>query len=222
MAARKTSAVAYRFQRLHSALQSGHGLTVKHKREEPVPVFFHQGLLDGACGLHVVCMIVAIFGLSKTSALIDMHRRKYGAAARIWDAYRQFYFSGLHPHEMVEQFKTLELPVTVALREGRGSDVDGFVVQCLMQGDLVAIVTASPRDRRQHWSLAVGIEGNVVGQRHEPDTILTVDPSGSEPIFSVWNARLRKIGARTWLHEGPEWTPEHVSLRAAVRFRLGA
>ena len=72
--------VAYRFQRVYPGFITGPVLTVKAQRAEPVRPFMKQSDLM----LHVAstcCMIVAIFGLAKPSALHDMAQRKYGVAA---------------------------------------------------------------------------------------------------------------------------------------------
>lgn len=44
----KRTEPSYTFQRVHTALQTGHGLTVQQKREEPVPVFMQQSVLDAS------------------------------------------------------------------------------------------------------------------------------------------------------------------------------
>lgn len=75
---------SYTFQRVHAALQTGHALTVQQKREEPMPCFMQQSMLDASCGLHVAAMLVAILDMAKVSALHDMGRRKYGVAAEIF------------------------------------------------------------------------------------------------------------------------------------------
>ena len=88
--------VAYRFQRVYPGFITGPVLTVKAQRAEPVRPFMKQSDLDAACGIHLVAMIVAIFGLAKPSALHDMARRKYGVAAEIWATYGHSYFTGVH------------------------------------------------------------------------------------------------------------------------------
>ena len=67
MAARASGAsgVSYGFQRVHAALQTGHALTVQQQRQEPVRCFMQQSMLDGACGTHVLAMILVIFDLAK-------------------------------------------------------------------------------------------------------------------------------------------------------------
>ena len=79
------------------------------------------------------------------------------------------------------------------------------------------------------------------GRESSTDTILLLDPSGSEPSFNVANSRLRlpqtgpgSRGGKTaddlrkskgakptdWLYESAAWASEPVRLTAAVRFRL--
>ncbi len=80
----KPESVSYRWQRHHALLQTGHYLTVQSKRQDPVRVFFGQGDIDGACGVHVLSAVLVLLGLAKNSALQDMPRRKYGVVADCW------------------------------------------------------------------------------------------------------------------------------------------
>lgn len=235
--------VAYRFQRVYPGFITGPVLTVKAQRAEPVRPFMKQSDLDAACGIHLVAMIVAIFGLAKPSALHDMARRKYGVAAEIWTTYGHTYFTGVHALEWVQLFDDLELPVDLTSKF-EGENVDGHAVDWLMAGDLVAIAVASIKhNKTKHWTLGVGIEGAVLSDKtHVPDTLLLLDPSGSEPSFTAHNARLKlpttgdgtwspkcnlvgtdakgKTKPVTWLYEAVEWQAEEIKLLAAIRLRL--
>jgi len=236
--------VAYRFQRVYPGFITGPVLTVKALRAEPVRPFMKQGDLDAACGIHLVAMIVATFGLVKPSALHDMTRRRYGPAAEIWTVYGHSYFTGLHALEWVQLFDDLELPVQLTSKFEGEDNVDGHAVDWLMAGDLVAIAVASIKhSKTKHWTLGVGVEGAVLTDKsHVPDTLLLLDPSGSEPSFTAHNARLRlptggdgtrlpkcnlvgtdskgKTKPVTWLYEAAEWNAEEVKLLAAIRVRL--
>jgi hypothetical protein len=235
--------VAYRFQRVFPGFITGPVLTVKAQRAEPVRPFMKQSDLDAACGIHLVAMIVAIFGLAKPSALHDMARRKYGVAAEIWTTYGHSYFTGVHALEWVQLFDDLELPVELTSKFEGEDNVDGHAVDWLMAGDLVAIAVASIKhSKTKHWTLGVGIEGTVLTDKtHVPDTLLLLDPSGSEPSFTAHNARLKlptggdgtrlpkcnlvgtdskgKTKPVTWHYEAAEWNAEEVKLLAAIRVR---
>lgn len=228
------SAVSYRFQRVHPALITGHALTVKAQRAEPVQPFVQQSPLDSACGVHLVATLLAIFGLAKPSALADMSRRRHGVAAAVWYAYGDAYFTGIHAPDWVERFENLGLPLELSAKYAPQDAVDAYVLDWLMQGSLVALVLHSVRHTRtKHWSLAVGVEGACVDQRHRPDTVLLLDPATDGPMFAAHNARLRLKGhavptkskktARsrpvTWLYESLAWNAEEVHLQAAVRVR---
>ena len=236
----KRGAPSYTFQRVHAALQTGHALTVRQKREEPVPVFMQQSMLDGACGTHMLAMLLVIFGLAKASALHDMSLRKYGVAADVWRVFGPYYFHGINPKDWVDAVDSLGLPLKLTARYCIEHDVDAPAVKWLMQGDLVAIAFASVKHRRtKHWALAVGVEGVVIGQSHFPQRILLLDSGATEPVFHAFNARLRLPdagpGSRRakpgwhkdpkqkqciWMHESESWHPEAVRLLAAVRVRL--
>ncbi len=235
----KSPEPSYRFLRVHAALQTGHALTVRQNREEPVQFFMQQSTLDGACGTHMLAMLLVIFGLAKASALHDMSRRKYGVAANVWRVFGPYYFDGINPKDWVEAVNSLGLPLELTARYCIEHDVDGPAVKWLMQGDLVAIAFASVKHRRtKHWALAVGVEGVVSGKSHYPQRILLLDSGASEPGFQAFNARLRLPdagpGSRRakpgwhkeskrkliiWMHESESWHPEAVRLLAAVRVR---
>lgn len=97
----KRSKPSYTFQRVHPALITGHALTVRQQREEPVQFFMQQSVLDASCGTHMLAMILVILGLAKASALHDMSRRKYGVAADVWRAFGPHYFTGITPGRLV-------------------------------------------------------------------------------------------------------------------------
>lgn len=238
----KTETVAYRWQRHHASLQTGQYLTVQSKRQAPVRVFFGQGDIDGACGVHVFSMVLVIFDLAKSMALQDMPRRKYGVPADVWAAFQHTFFCGVHAHEFVELADSLLLPMNLTLRQDKDGGLDKWTVDNLLRGELVAVTFASVKNRRtKHWALCVGCEGFMRGRESSTDTILLLDPSASEPSFNVANSRLRapqtgpgSRGGKTadeprkskgakpidWLYESSDWASEPVRLTAAVRFRL--
>lgn len=244
MAARASGAsgVSYGFQRVHAALQTGHALTVQQQRQEPVRCFMQQSMLDGACGTHVLAMILVIFDLAKASAMHDMSQRKYGVAAEVWKAFEPTYFAGVHAKDWVELVNRLALPLKLTAKYGAKEQVDQHALDWLMRGELVALAFSSVlHQRTKHWALAVGVEGAVVGQRRQATRILLVDPSAGEPVFRAFNARLSLpmsgSGSRRakslqqdkpmnkvvfWLYESESWNPELVRLLAAVRIRRTA
>jgi hypothetical protein len=240
--------VTYRFQRYYHALQTGHYLLKQSRRQDPVRVFFDQGCIDSACGLHVLCSALVILDQAKSVALVDMAKRKYGVPATVFKAFEHTYFNGVSGKEFVRLTESLKLPLNLTLVEAINGDCDRWVVDCLMAGELLAVVTANAKNtlRDQHWTLAVGIEGLCVGREHRPDTILLLDPStASQPCYRPHNARLRvatsgfgsasgKAAERlyqpvnrsarsnrlVWNYESEDFATEPAVLIAAVRFRL--
>lgn len=230
---------SYGFQRVHAALQTGHALTVQQQRQEPVRCFMQQSMLDGACGTHVLAMLLVIFDLAKASAIHDMSQRKYGVPAEVWKAFGPKYFSGIHAKEWVELVNSLELPLKLTAKYGAKEHVDRHALDWLMRGELVALAFASVLNQRtKHWALAVGVEGTALGHRHQAQRILLLDPSAGEPVFRAFNARLslpvtgtgsrRALSLRQdqsmsktvfWQYESESWSPELVRLLAAVRIR---
>ncbi len=238
----KRSAPSYTFQRVHAALQPGAVLTVQQKRQEPMPCFMQQSMLDGACGVHVFAMLAVILNVFKASALHNMSRRTYCPVAQVHRAFEPTYFKGINAREWVALVQGLNLPLALKASYVADGGVDGAVVDWLMRGDLVALAFASVEHQRtKHWALAVGIEGVASGQRHQPQRILLLDPSAPEPVFRPFNARLSLpqtgLGSRRaksmengktseqsrkpwlWHYESESWSPESVHLLAAVRVR---
>lgn len=235
--------VTYRWQRYHPALQTGHYLSVKSKqRREDVPVFFGQSSLDGACGLHVLCMVLVILDLAKHDALENMSRRKFGVPAQVWSAFRHTFFEGVSPTEFCSIInKALMLPLSLTLRQAKEAELDIWTVEHCMKGELLAVSFVSTKNQRtNHWALCVGVEGQQIGRDALIDTLLLLDPSASTPSFSVFNARLklsqdgskaRKLNQQQrlsesnksrpihWQYESPDFDSEPVKLTAAVRIR---
>lgn len=240
MAARASGA-AYGFQRVHAALQTGHVLTVQQHRQEQVRCFMQQSMLDGACGTHVLAMILVIFDLAKASAMHNMSQRKHGVAAAVWKVFGPKYFCGIHAQEWVELVNSLALPLKLTVKYATTERVDQHALNWLMRGELVALVFASVKHQRtNHWALAVGVEGMASGAKRQPQRILLLDPGGSEPSFQAFNARLRlsttgacsrqfqqlplsaddaKLPTALWHYESESWSAELVRLLAAVRVR---
>ena len=235
------SGVSYGFQRVHAALQTGHVLTVQQQRQEPVRCFMQQSMLDGACGTHVLAMILVICDLAKASAMHDMSQRRYGVAAEVWKVCEPIYFSGVHAKDWVELVNSLALPLRLTAKYGSKERVDQHALDWLMRGELVALAFASVKHQRtRHWALAVGVEGLASAQKHQPQRILLLDPGGSEPSFRAFNAWLRlpteglgnrrakKLHAPSsdakpwtvfWHYESEGCAAELVRLLAAVRVR---
>lgn len=240
MAARASGA-AYGFQHVHAALQTGHVLTVQQHRQEQVRCFMQQSILDGACGTHVLAMILVIFDLAKASAMHNMSQRKHGVAAAVWKVFGPKYFCGIHAQEWVELVNSLALPLKLTAKYATTEHVDQHALNWLMRGELVALVFASVKHQRtNHWALAVGVEGMACGAKCQPQRILLLDPGGSEPSFQAFNARLRlsatgtgsrqvqqlplpaddaKLPTALWHYESESWSAELVRLLAAVRVR---
>ena len=122
-------AVSYRFQRVYPGLQTGHALTVQTKRQEPVRFFMQQSDLDGACGVHIAAMILAIYDLAKPSALHEMSHRKTGVAAMVWQAFQHTYFAGVDPEEWVELMDGLNLPLALTAKYGMQDNADGHALE---------------------------------------------------------------------------------------------
>ncbi|MFO1263384.1 MAG: hypothetical protein U1E84_08620 [Rhodoferax sp.] len=228
------SGVSYRWQRVHPALIVGHVLTVKAKREEPMRVHFRQSDMDGACSVHCLASVLVILNLAKAEALTYMASRKYGVPAEVYSEFHNVYFHGCMADDLVERVNRLGLPLKVTARYKDDADLDYFAVRCLSRGDLVMLSFRSVHTRKtHHWALGIGVEGMQSGRDTTVDTVLLLDPSGDEPEFRAFNARMRvqmpSVASQLlrtspakpldWIYDSPEWPAEVVRLTGAVRFQ---
>jgi len=225
------NAATYRFSRIHHALQVGSHLSVKLDTGHPVRAHFRQSVMDSACGLHVLAMVLVILGLAKRTALEQMSQRKFGVAADVWRAFKETVFSGVDAREYCESIDSLNLPLQLSLRDKCSSDVDEFALESALRGELIALAFESVQNNQHtnHWSLCIGCDGSMNGRAATADTLLLLDPSASEQPYMSWNSRLsmpqqkrRRNAAKSieWLYESQDWESEPVRLIAAVRFRL--
>ena len=204
----KNSAATYRFQRYHIGLQEGHTLTVKQTREVPQPVHMLQGDIQSCCGLLCVCMVVSIMSLAKPSALMHLTRRKYGTAARLWEAMEPYYFTGITGPELKTAIDGLDLPLRLTIRHCN-------------------------EDKKPHSTSAAPVSefaannlGNgVLTMLASRDTLLTLDPAEAAPHWSHSKSRLRMPDSKAeqraghWTMDGPGcYTPEPVRLISAIAF----
>ena len=231
---------SHRWQRVHAALIVGHALTVKAKRDELMRCHFRQSDVDGACSVHCLCSVLVILNFAKAEALTWMTKRKYGVPANLWNAFADVYFEGCQPQELVERIELLNLPLRVTARLMDDADLDTKAMQWLGTGQLVMLSFKRLLHRRtNHWALGIGCEGIQIGGKAVADTLLLLDPSGPEPAFRSWNARLRlqqyprrptegstvKLTTEQrrkvirWVYDAPEWSPELVVLTSAIRIQ---
>jgi hypothetical protein len=228
------SGVSYRWQRIHHALIVGHVLTVKAKREEPMRCHFRQSDMDGACSVHCLASVLVILSLAKAEALTYMASRRYGTPAAVWRQFAEVNFQGCMADDFVQRVNRLGLPLKVTARYKDDADLDHFAVRSLSRGDLVMLSFRSVHTRKtHHWALGIGVEGMQSGRDTTVDTVLLLDPSGDEPEFRAFNARMRvqmpSVASQLlrtspakpvhWLYESPEWPAEVVRLTGAVRFQ---
>lgn len=228
------SGVSYRWQRIHHALIVGHVLTVKATRADYMHCHFSQADGDGACSIYCLCSVLVILNLAKAAALTYMAQRKYGVPADVWREFHDTYFHGCMADDLVARVNRLGLPLKLTARYKDDADLDHFAVRSLSRGDLVMLSFRSVHTRKtHHWALGIGVVGMHSGRDTTVDTVLLLDPSGDEPEFRAFNARLRvqmpSVASQLlrtspakpvhWIYESPEWPAEVVRLTGAVRFQ---
>ena len=221
-----------RVVRFHAALIGGTTVFAQTSRKAPVAVHFAQGDLDGACGIACMCMMLAILGLVKASALEAMAHRKFGIAADVWKALEHTFFAGVNAPELCDAVRSLALPLRLTMRHvAERDDISGhcavaeFAVSSIRSGALVMIAHRNIRNRSQHWMLAVGLGGFEYGRRVDYDTIYVLDPSTDTVPLAVYNSILSRAQRKGTAH--PVWNLEcgagyvvTVTLISAIRFDL--
>lgn len=228
------SSTRYRWSHTHAALIIGHVLTVKATRQVPSRPFYRQSDVSGSCGLMCLAAVLTTLNLAKADAMTYMAHRKDGVPADVWREFQDTYFHGCMADELVERVNRLGLPLKLTARYKDDVDLDHFAVRSLSRGELVMLSFRSVHTRKtHHWALGIGVEGMQSGRETTVDTVLLLDPSGDEPEFRAFNARLQvqmpavtKQLLRTspskpvhWIYDSPEWPAEVVRLTGAVRFQ---
>ena len=239
-AATKAKANGYRVIRLHPALVAGHTLSIQGTKGELIqPVLWPQSPLDSACGACTVATALTVLSLIRPASLQAMSRRKSGIGAVFFEQMRDHWHTGINPDELVERVDAMGLPLKLTARFRNDPELDTFVIDNLMKGELVALSIASFHTRRtNHWTLAVGCGGLQRGGKMEVQHLYLVDASSSPPVFREWNAMLTLVPAKrrkqpetgpptterrkalNWSYSAPEWArPEIVRITSAIRFR---
>jgi hypothetical protein len=254
----KSFTANYQFQHYFAPLFSGHTLKVQtHQRVDPATVFFGQGTCTGSCGAMVLCSILVCFDLAKSVALQSLGIRKFGIPAQVFKAFAATWHKGVEATEYVELIESLQLPIRLTLRQqmrpksqrnlqsdkpqqsNNHQRLDDWIVDCLLKGELVALVIVRQKcARERHWVLALGVGGYVAVDRTKQCTeILLLDPASSEPRFTMNNSRLRlaessiikndRLNNKTqhlkplvWMHESLDFMSDPVLIESAIRFKL--
>lgn len=157
-------------------------------------LFSGQGNWDSGCVLHVTAMLMALLG--KLTDPQGVSSRKSGPEAQLWRDLQDFYFTGISLDDLWHRVYELNWGLRPVLKLGKHRDVLSFCEREILAGRGVILSWTTRLPYAVHAVLAVGLEGRMIGQRFEPETLLILDPSEPEPWMTYANARLIYSDAR--------------------------
>lgn len=234
-----TQPSGFRFMRLHPALVAGNVLSALGPKGELIqPICWSQSPLDSACGACTVASALSILSLIRPASLLAMSRRKSGPGMVFFEQMKEFWHTGINGDELIERVTAMGLPLKLTARFKTDADLDKFVIDTAMKGELVALTIASLHTRRtSHWVLCTGSGGIQHGNKTEVDRLYLLDASSTAPVFREWNSvlsllpsgRRKRLNGKPpdetkrkpldWSYSASEWRPETVRITSAIRFR---
>ena len=151
---------------------------------------------------------------------------------------KEFWHTGINGDELIERVAAMGLELKLTARFKTDADLDKFVIDTAMKGELVALTIASLHTRRtSHWVLCTGSGGIQHGNKAEVDRLYLLDASSTAPVFREWNSvlsllpsgRRKRLNGKPpdetkrkpldWSYSASEWRPETVRITSAIRFR---
>ncbi|HGL5383452.1 hypothetical protein [Burkholderia orbicola] len=172
-------------QKLHPALRPGRRLTIVGSN---VPTFSFQGSFDSTCALHAAAMALAMHGCV-TNPLRALSRRSSREAEYVRKA-TPFWRTGISLDELQTLIRELNWGLRPAVFEGTHAHVLRFSEREVLHGRPVIVTWRELHRATLHAVLAVGIEGRQTGRTFEGRTLLLIDSAETEPVLTVYNARL--------------------------------
>ncbi len=169
-------------------------------------VFLNQGLLDGACGPYSIFMGLLSLGLidrkvATSSNIIDGRTRLGKLFNKLNNDYFSLFIDGTYLTDLENILNySFGSILKIDTFEGNGRSVINFTIEHLKDNHPTIVgVTFSGG---AHWMLAVGYEekNNMVSR------LLLLDPSGTEPIFSIWNTIIETKAGQSGKYPYKWWT----------------
>lgn len=130
---------------------------------------------------------MTLLGHIRDVAVLSEYRN--GVAARLWRAARATYFDGVNVIGLASMLEDMDMGRRIALCSGGHAKCLAFILSKVGRGELV-IASWRSHNNDHHWILIVGTEGNQVGAKYSPSTLLALDPSVGEPQLTGYNGRL--------------------------------
>lgn len=177
----------YLVQQFHPNLRIGFVPSVL-RGKRLLPIHCQQGWWDSACGAHCAATAMALLGEIHNVATLS--ERRYGVAARLWNAARTSYFDGLNVEELATMIDDMGTERQVTICTGRHKKCLNFILAQLASGNVAITSWHSRRGHQSHWTTVIGVEGRQTGREFVPTALLCIDPGVDEPILCGYNSRL--------------------------------
>ena len=210
-------------RRLHHAIKPEYSIGVirmPHQSTENrsagaslVRLHFRQSDFDGACGIHVAAMALAILGIASPRQLEKMTTARSGIAKKLWGLSRDYFFSGMAVRQLCEIFSALDVGIRFCIKRAGNKGITEFTKRHLAVGSIV-IIAYSYKNGDSHFVLAVGSEGYQSGEGRnsfQTDALLVIDPGAETVPYCGFNGRLV---LRPEKHSGIEY--ESCTMKAEV------
>lgn len=196
-------------------------------------VHLQQGDLDGACGPYCLLMAFTILGIAPQRQIKTLPELETGKLVEHWRRLVALYFTGAHSADLLEILTlTPDLGVAHQIFKGRRNRIAQFCVEQIDNDAVVILGTKSAKRSYGHWTLVVGWEGyyDALARARSPQkrpqairALLCLDPSYSEPVLTVYNARINVEPSPRWPGEYQvatcQMSTERVSFDAAIAIR---
>jgi hypothetical protein len=168
-------------------------------------VHLMQGDADGACGPYCVFMALLVHGVARRGAFTGWGKVKgstsEGKLLAKMEADHSALFRGGTDLEQLEAL--LDETYSGKVR-ARLIDVNGAACRTAVEAEVLAgnpvILGIDAGDDDRHFLLVVGTRNRVVGDTHQVDRFLVLDPAEPGPRAAPWNGvvALRGAGGRWW------------------------
>jgi hypothetical protein len=187
-------------------------------------VHLMQGDADGACGPYCVFMALLVHGVARRDAFTGWGRvkgstREGKLLAKMEEDHSVLFRGGTDLDQLKELLdKTYAAKVVTQL-----IDVNGAACRTAVEAEVLAgnpvILGIDEGDDVGHFLLVVGTRNRVVGDKHQVDRFLVLDPAEPGPRAAPWNGVVAIHGAGGWWWSGNDDRRKSVTFFGALTVR---
>ena len=169
-------------------------------------VFLKQVSIDGACGPYSILMclltLVLISFEKVTSIKVRGNERLGKLLHKLNNEYFALFKNGTYLEDLEEMMnETFGRVLNLQTITEKNQDVLNFTIEHLKQNHPTIIGVNF--NGGGHWMLAIGYETN---EKNQVIRILTLDPSGENPIVSSWNSIIDAKVSKRGIYKYKWWT----------------